>query len=65
MGATTSSYKEDGKKEFENIGAWVRKNLQKVDFFDIRRENKVFMEVKLSFMNAGASNSTTQPWSSN
>ena len=61
----TESDKADGKKEFENIGAWVRKTIEKVHITDVHKENKDFIVVKQIFMDVGASTSTTHPGPSN
>lgn len=55
----TGNDKAEGKKEVE--ATWIRKTIEKSLAFDIVKEKKAFMEVRQSFMDDGASTSTTRP----
>lgn len=55
----TENDNDDWKKEVE--ATWVRKTIENSPEFDILKGKKVFVEVRRSFMDDGASTSIAQP----
>jgi len=57
-GTATGNDKADGRKEVE--ATWIRKATKKAHVFDILKEKQAFTKARQSFMDDGASTSTTQ-----